>query len=41
MTSAVPGVQLWLFRRLKLSAAYGFQSGGAPDTGAVQVDLAF
>jgi hypothetical protein len=41
VTSAVPGVQLWLFRRLKLSAAYGFQSGRSPDTGAVQVDLAF
>jgi hypothetical protein len=41
VTSVFPGVQVWIFRRLKLSAQYGFQSGDAPDGGAVQVDLAF
>ena len=41
VTSVFPGVQVWIFRRLKLSAQYGFQGGGARDGGAVQVDLAF
>ena len=40
-TSVCPGVQVWIFRRLKLSAQYGFQSGDSPDGGAVQVDFAF
>jgi len=41
VTSVFPGVQVWIFRRLKLSAEYGFQSGDARDGGAVQLDLAF
>jgi hypothetical protein len=41
VTSVYPGVQVWIFRRLKLSAEYGFQSDDAPDGGAVQLDLAF
>jgi hypothetical protein len=40
-TSVYPGVQVWVLRRLKLSAQYGFQSGDSPDGGAVQVDFAF
>jgi hypothetical protein len=40
-TSLFPGVQVWIFRRLKLSAEYGFQSGDARNGGAVQLDLAF
>jgi hypothetical protein len=41
VTSLFPGVQVWIFRRLKLSAEYGFQSGDARNGGAVQLDLAF
>jgi hypothetical protein len=41
VTSVFPGVQVWIFRHLKLSAEYGFQSGDAPNGGAVQVDVAF
>lgn len=41
VTSVFPGVQVWIFRHLKLSAEYGFQSGNAPNGGAVQLDLAF
>jgi hypothetical protein len=41
ITSVFPGVQVWIFRYLKLSAQYGFQSGDSPDGGAVQLDLAF
>ena len=41
VTSVFPGVQVWIFRSLKLSAKYGFQSGDALDGGAVQLDLAF
>jgi hypothetical protein len=41
ITSVFPGVQVWILRRLKLSAQYGFQSGDTPDGGAVQLDLAF
>jgi hypothetical protein len=41
VTSVFPGVQVWIFRRLKLSAQYGFQSGDARNGGAVQLDLAF
>ena len=40
-TSVYPGVQVWIFRRLKLSAQYGFNSGDSPDGGAVQLDVAF
>lgn len=40
-TSVYPGVQVWILRRLKLSAQYGFQSGDSPNGGAVQLDLAF
>jgi hypothetical protein len=41
LTSVFPGVQVWIFRRLKLSAEYGFQGGDARNGGAVQLDLAF
>jgi hypothetical protein len=41
VTSVFPGVQVWIFRRLKISAQYGFQGGDARDGGAVQLDLAF
>jgi len=41
VTSVFPGVQVWIFRRLKLSAEYGFQSGDSPDGGAIQLDVAF
>jgi hypothetical protein len=41
LTSVFPGVQVWIFRHLKLSAEYGFQSADIPNGGAVQVDLAF
>jgi hypothetical protein len=40
-TSVYPGMQVWILRRLKLSAQYGFQSGDSPDGGAVQIDFAF
>jgi len=40
-TSVYPGAQVWILRRLKLSAQYGFQSGDAPNGGAVQLDFAF
>ena len=40
-TSVYPGVQVWILRRLKLSAQYGFNSGDSPDGGAVQLDVAF
>ena len=41
VTSVYPGVQVWILRRLKLSAQYGFQSGDSPNSGAVQIDVAF
>ena len=41
VTSVFPGVQVWIFRHLKLSAEYGFQSGDARNGGAVQLDVAF
>jgi hypothetical protein len=41
VTSVFPGVQVWIFRHLKLSAEYGFQGGDARNGGAVQLDLAF
>jgi hypothetical protein len=41
VTSVLPGVQVWILRRLKLSAEYGFQSGGSPSFGAVQAEVAF
>jgi len=41
VTSLYPGVQVWPFPHLKLSAEYGFESGDARNGGAVQVDVAF
>jgi len=41
VTSVYPGVQVWILRRLKLSAQYGFNSGDSPNGGAVQLDVAF